>query len=68
MDWTQVLTIAGTNLALFLYATRQARTDYLHLDKKLEDNRKELNQIVKTMQEDNNDFLRKLLKTQENRY
>jgi seryl-tRNA(Sec) selenium transferase len=30
MDWTQVMTIVGANMALFLWATRQARTDFLH--------------------------------------
>lgn len=47
MDWTQVLTILGGNIALFLWAIRQARTDFLHLDRKLEENRKETQQIVK---------------------
>ena len=36
MEWTQVLTILGGNLAMFLWATRQSRTDYLHLSKILE--------------------------------
>ncbi len=30
MDWSQVITILGGNIALFLWATRQARTDFLH--------------------------------------
>ncbi len=30
MDWTQVLTILGGNLALFLWSVRQSRTDFLH--------------------------------------
>ena len=30
MDWTQVLTILGANMALFLWAVRQSRTDFLH--------------------------------------
>ena len=67
MDWTQVLTIAGTNLALFLYATRQARSDFLHLDRRLEDNRKETTQIVKSMQEENKIFHDKMLKAQQGR-
>ena len=56
MDWTQVLTIAGTNLALFLFATRQARTDFLHLDRKLDENRKETTLIVRAIQEEVKDF------------
>lgn len=30
MDWTQVLTIMGGNIALFLWSVRQSRTDFLH--------------------------------------
>ncbi len=40
--WPQVLTIVLSNLGMFLWATRQARSDYLHIDKKFEDSRKEL--------------------------
>ncbi len=67
MDWSQVITILGGNMALFLWATRQARTDYLHLDKKLDENRKETSQmiketgqIVKAIQEEIKDFHNRL--------
>lgn len=56
MDWTQVLTILGGNMALFLWATRQARTDFLHLDRKLEENRKETHSMVRAIQEEIKDF------------
>lgn len=56
MDWTQVLTILGGNMALFLFALRQSRTDFLHLDRKLEENRRETTQIVKAIQEEVRDF------------
>jgi hypothetical protein len=36
MDWSQVLTIVGANIALFLWATRQGRTDFLHTSRILE--------------------------------
>ena len=36
MDWTQVLTIVGTNLALFLWSVRQSRNDYLNCQKSIE--------------------------------
>ncbi len=60
MDWSQVLTILGGNIALFLWATKQARTDFLHLDRKLEENRKETHQIIKAIQEEIKDFHRNL--------
>lgn len=31
MDWTQVLTILGANMAMFLWSVRQSRTDFLHV-------------------------------------
>lgn len=52
MDWSQVLTIIGGNIGLILWSTRQARTDFLHLDRKLEENRKETTQIVKAIHEE----------------
>lgn len=33
MEWTQVLTILGGNMAIFLWAVRQSRTDFLHMCK-----------------------------------
>lgn len=67
MDWTQVLTIVGGNMALFLWATRQARSDYLHLDKKLEEHRKEVSQLIKAIQEEIKDFHNRLCKIEERR-
>lgn len=59
MEWMQVLTILGGNMALFLWATRQARSDFLHLDKKMDENRRETNQIIKSIQEEIKEFHRK---------
>jgi len=56
MDWIQVLTILGGNLGAFLWATRQARADFLHLDRKLDENRKETTQLCKTIEEDSRKF------------
>jgi len=67
MDWKQVLTILVGNAALFLWATRQARTDFLYLDRKLEENRKENTQIIKSIQEEIKDFHHRLCKIEEAR-
>ncbi len=67
MDWTQVLTILGGNMALFLWATRQARTDFLHLDRKLEENRKETNSVIKAIQEEIKDFHNRLCRIESDR-
>ena len=60
MEWTQVLTILGGNIGMILWSTRQSRTDFLHLDRKLEENRKETTLIVKAIQEEVKDFHVKL--------
>jgi len=74
MDWYQVLTILGGNMALFMWATRQARTDFLYLDRKLEDNRKETHQmsketqqIVISIQEEIKDFHAKIIAIEDRR-
>jgi len=65
MNWSQVLTIFCGNIALFLWSTRQARSDFLHLDKKIEDNRKEINQLIKAIHEEIKDFHNRLCEIEE---
>jgi len=60
MEWTQVLTILGGNFALFLWVARQSRTDYLHLDKKLDEHRRETNSLIRAIQEEIKDFHNRL--------
>lgn len=36
MDWTQVLTILGANMAMFLWSVRQSRSDFLHMSRIIE--------------------------------
>ena len=45
MDWTQVVSIIGANMALFLWATRQARTDFLHTCRIIESIQAEMKQF-----------------------
>jgi hypothetical protein len=52
-------------MAMFLWATRQARSDFLHLDRKLEENRKEVTMIVKAIQEEMKDFHNRLCTIEE---
>lgn len=62
MDWSQALTILGGNMALFLWATRQARSDFLHMDKKLDEHKKEVNQLLKIIHEEIKDFHERICK------
>ena len=67
MDWTQVLTIVGSNIALILIMFGTVIGLWLHSDKKTEDNRRELtkkidenrietNEIIKAIHEEMKDF------------
>ncbi len=61
MDWTQALTIIGTNLILLLSILGIAVKLHLHLDRKIDDNRKETNEILKSIQDEMKDFHNKLI-------
>jgi hypothetical protein len=61
--WPQVMSIIIANLGMFLWATRQARSDYLHMDKKFEESRREMNQTVKTFMDQTTKMLERLEKT-----
>lgn len=45
MDWTQVMTIIGANMALFLWSVRQSRTDFLHTCRIIESIQSEMKQF-----------------------
>ena len=65
MEWAQALAILGGNISMFLWATRQARSDFLHLDKKLDENRKETTLIVSAIHDEIKDFHNRLCKIEE---
>jgi hypothetical protein len=53
MDWTQVITIVGSNLALFLWARTESRADYRALEAWTKD-------MMATIQAEMKDFHGKL--------
>ena len=61
MEWLQVISIIGANLAMFLWSVRQSNTFYMYLDKKMEDNKRETNSILKAIQDEMKDFHGRLL-------
>lgn len=74
MDWTQVLAIVGSNLALmvvsmgstitlFLWARSEARSDYEHLDKKID----VMKDLIATIQLEMKDFHNKICNIEESR-
>ena len=56
MDWTQVLAIVGSNIALILIMFGTVVTMWIHSDKKTEDNRKETTELIKAIQKEMTDF------------
>lgn len=63
MDWAQVLTIAGTNLAMLLamigmilWFRSESRKDWKHLDEKMEANRRETLSIIESIRLEIKDF------------
>ncbi len=67
MEWTQVLTIAGANIAMFLWSVRQSNTFYLHLDKKMDDNKRETNSLIHAIHNEMKDFHERLFKLEQER-
>ena len=51
MDWTQVLTIVGANIGIFLWLRSEASAD-----------RREIMQVIREMQNEMKDFHERLLK------
>ena len=67
MDWSQVLTIVGTNIVLILSMMGSVVAIWIHQDKKIDEHRKETNDILKAIQSEMKDFHTRLVKIEENR-
>ena len=67
MDWTQLLAILAGNLSIMMFCIRMSRADFLHIDKKFDEHRKETNQILRAIQEEIKDFHNRLCKIEENK-
>ena len=60
MDWTQVFTILGTNLALFIWARTEASQDRRDMNSRLE-------AALKAIHDEMKDFHGRLCKIEESR-
>lgn len=56
MDWTQVLTIVGSNLALVLIMFGTSMGFYIHLDRKIDSNREEASKFLKAIHDEMKEF------------
>jgi hypothetical protein len=60
MDWIQVLTIIGANIVLLGGMIGVVVSLFLHSDKKMEEHRKEAQEILKGIKDDMKDFNTKM--------
>ena len=56
MDWTQVLTIVGSNIVLFLWARGESRSDIRNMDNKMDAWRNETISLINAIKEEMKDF------------
>lgn len=60
MDWIQVLTILGGNLAIFLWVRTEANADRREIHAAQRQDRQELLEIIRAIKDDMKDFHGKL--------
>jgi len=56
MDWVQVLVIVGSNLVMVFGIVGISASAYLHMDKKIDENRQLSNTMLKAIQDEMKDF------------
>ena len=56
MEWTQVLAIVGSNIALILIMFGTVVTMWIYSDKKIEENRRETTSLIKAIHDEIKDF------------
>ncbi len=67
MDWIQFIIFAGGVFGCFFWNRSESRSDYRHMDCKLESFRAETNIILRAIQEEMKDFHTRLCKIEESR-
>lgn len=65
MDWTQVLTIIASNIALFLWARSESRADYRHMEDRTVDLINGIKEDVKAIHQEMKDFHGRLCEIEE---
>ena len=59
-SWIQIASLFMANAGLIIWFRAEARSDWRHLDNKIDANQKETNQIIKAIQEEMKEFHGKL--------
>lgn len=63
MDWLQVLTVLIANAGLFLWARSESRSDWKHMDNKID----AIRELIQAIQLEMKDFHNRLCKIEEER-
>lgn len=61
MDWTQVLVIVGSNIALMMGMLGSVIALHINQANRLDENRKETNVIIKEIKDEMKDFHKRLI-------
>lgn len=67
MDWTQVLTILGANLAIFFWLRTESNADRRQIQQESSADRRDLLQIIREIKEEIKDFHARLCVIEERR-
>lgn len=67
MDWTQVLVIVGSNIALMMGMLGSVIALHINLSNRMEENRKETNGYINEIREEMKDFHKRLLEIEMSR-
>jgi uncharacterized membrane protein YccC len=65
MDWAQVLTIIGSNIALFIWARTESNSDRKQLENIINADRKDMLQIIREIKDEMKDFHGRLCSIEE---
>lgn len=67
MDWSQLLTIVGSNLALFIWARTEASQDRRELYSIVNADRKDMLSLVRSIEQEIRDFHHRLINIEKGR-
>lgn len=65
MDWAQVLFLFFANTSIVLWMRSESRSDWRHMDNKFDEHMKEVNGLIKAIQEESKDFHARLCAIEE---
>jgi len=67
MAWLEVLSIIGANAGLFLWTRSESKSDWRHMDAKIDANHRENREIIESIRQDMKDFHGRMCAIEERR-